>query len=100
MIVVSGTITFNPDKTDVVVAGIDKLLPPTRAEEGNIEYGYSISTEDAGTMRVFERWADEDALNTHMTTPHLIEFLGLMGEAEVSGVDLWRYDVESASKLM
>jgi quinol monooxygenase YgiN len=100
MIVVSGTLTIDPAKADLAQELTDKLVAETRKEEGNVAYEYSRSHADPGRWRVFEEWASEDALNEHMASPHMAEFMGAAGDLGITGADIQRYDVSEKSKLM
>jgi len=100
MIIVSGTITIDPAKIDRARELTSALVAATLQEEGCAQYGYWQSLEQPGVIRVFEQWADDDALNTHMGTPHMAEFMVGAAELGITGVDIIRYDVSESSKLM
>lgn len=100
MIIVSGTLTIDPAKIDRAKELTSTLVAATLQEAGCAQYGYWQSLEQPGVIRVFEQWADEDALNTHMGTPHMAEFMGSVGELGITAVDIIRYEVTSSSKLM
>jgi quinol monooxygenase YgiN len=100
MIVVSGTLTIDPAKADLAEELTSKLVAETRKESGNVSYEYFRSHGDAGRWNVFEEWESEDALNTHMASPHMAEFMGAAGDLGITGVDIQRYDVSAKSKLM
>jgi quinol monooxygenase YgiN len=100
MIVVSGTINIDPANNARMTELVGELVPPTRQEDGNLEYTYSLSQSNPGEWRVFEEWETEEALNNHMATPHMATFIGAMGDLGVSGVDISRYEVSEKSKLM
>ncbi|HKY14568.1 MAG TPA: putative quinol monooxygenase [Microthrixaceae bacterium] len=100
MIVVSGTITIDPAKHDRMVELLSALVPATQAEAGNVTYGFYQGPEGGGEWRIFEEWESEDALNAHMVSPHMAEFMGSMGDVGVTGAELSRYDVSAKSKLM
>ena len=100
MIVVSGILTIDPAQADRAEELTAALVAETRKEPGNITYEYTRAHGDAGHWRVFEEWADEDALNAHMGSPHMAEFMGAAGELGISAVDIQRYEVSAKSKLM
>ncbi len=100
MIVVSGTITIDPANNDTLAELLHELIPATRAEVGNVDYGFWHSLGVPGEWHVFEEWRDEDALNEHMGSAHMGAFIGAMGDLGVTGVDLQRYDIAEKSKLM
>ena len=100
MIIVSGTISVDPEDSNAFLALTAPCVLATRAEPGCTAYGFFADPDLPGTFRVYEEWADEDALNGHMVSPHMAEFLGAMGTVCITGVNLNRHDVSQVSKLM
>ncbi|OME90806.1 MULTISPECIES: putative quinol monooxygenase [Paenibacillus] len=47
-----------------------KLIEPSRAEKGCIQYMLHRSLEEKGTFVFYESWADENAIITHVNTEH------------------------------
>ena len=52
MILVTGTITFDADKTDTLLSAVAELVPATLAEEGCVDYGFWLSPTEPGVVRV------------------------------------------------
>ena len=57
-----------------------KLVGPTRAEEGCINYDLHRSVEDPGTFMFYENWESRPLWEQHMESPHLQEFSGKQEE--------------------
>jgi quinol monooxygenase YgiN len=57
------------------------LVPPTRAEEGNIAYELSESAAEPGTFLTVEEWADRAALAAHGESEHVRHALATVGDA-------------------
>ncbi len=51
-----------------------KLVGPTRAEEGCINYDMHRSVEDPGLIMFHENWTSRPLWERHMESPHLQEF--------------------------
>ena len=101
MILVTGTITFDADKTDTLLSAVADLVPATLAEEGCVDYGFWLSPTEPGVVRVVEQWADEaqrpfrhDAHGDvhgchgrlrHLGDRHLASRCGAIIEADVAG---------------
>ncbi len=51
-----------------------KLIAPTLAEEGCINYDMHRSIEDPGTFMFYENWASRPLWEQHMESPHLKSF--------------------------
>ena len=99
MIVVIGYITIDPSKRDEVVAGISTLVEATRAEEGNIDYRYSDDLFVENRINITEEWQDQAAVDLHMGTPHMADFLTIMGTSLGGPVEITSYEVSSSTKL-
>lgn len=100
MLIVSGIITMDPSGHDQAVELVGPLVEATLAEEGCITYGFWADPNQPGVFRVYEEWADEDALNTHMGTPHMAEFIVGMGSLPITGTEINKHEVAGSSKLM
>jgi len=100
MLIVSGIITMDPSGADEAVALVGPLVEATLAEPGNITYGFWADVNQPGVFRVYEEWADEDALNTHMGSPHMAEFIGGMATLPLTGTEITKHAVSESSKLM
>lgn len=51
-----------------------KLVEPTRAEEGCINYDMRRSIEDPGLIMFYENWETKPLWEQHMESPHFSEF--------------------------
>ena len=51
-----------------------KLVAPTLAEEGCINYDMHRSVEDPGTIMFYENWTNRQLWERHMESQHLQEF--------------------------
>jgi quinol monooxygenase YgiN len=91
MIIVAGTLTFDPAKSNVLAEGWDKMQKATLDEPGCLAYDYFLSRHEEGVILVFEKWESEEALGAHMQTPHMAEFGALMGQIGVKGADVKKY---------
>ena len=100
MIVVSGTITIDPADRDAALDLAATLVEATLAEPGCVTYGFYPDPTDAGTLRVFEEWQDDEALGSHFGEPHMAAFMAGLGELKVTGTAISKYVVSDKSKLM
>jgi quinol monooxygenase YgiN len=51
------------------------LVGPTRSEPGCIGYELNASQEKAGVFLFYEKFADQAALDAHISSPHFQNFL-------------------------
>ena len=70
MIVVIVTARAREGHEAEVHAALLEAVPPTRAEAGCIQYDLHVGAEDPALIAVYERWADQAALDAHVQTPH------------------------------
>jgi len=100
MIVVSGVLKMNPDKHDEFAEAAIKMAAASNAEEGVLAYGFYADPAERGSFRVFEEYADESALTSHFSSPHMAEFMGALGPVGITEFALHKYEVSDKSKLM
>jgi len=72
--VVSATWTAEPGQEAVVLEAIEKLTPPSRAEEGNVFYQAYQDPAEPSVFHLFEVYADEAAYAAHGASDHFAEF--------------------------
>ena len=53
-----------------------KLVEPTRAEEGCIQYDLHEGSSEPGRFVFYENWRSREDLDRHLKTPHLTAFGG------------------------
>ena len=100
MLIVSGTISFDPANADRFWALAAPLVEATLAESGCITYGFWADATDPGRVRAYEEWESTDAIGEHFATPHMAEFMAGMGEVGVTEIDLHQHVVSESTKLM
>lgn len=76
---VVATITAKPESVDAVRTGLAALAAETLLEDGNLSYELFESAAEAGTFVTIEVWRSQDALDAHMTSPHMQKALGEFG---------------------
>ena len=72
--VVAATWTCEPGKEDVVRDAVEKLTPPSRAEQGNVFYQAYQDPAEPTVFRLFEIYADEDAYAAHGASEHFATY--------------------------
>ncbi|MGB7184669.1 MAG: putative quinol monooxygenase [Burkholderiaceae bacterium] len=89
MIHVIAIITAKPGKRAEVLAEFHKNVPNVLAEDGCIEYGPAVDTENAGpiqtafgadTFVVLEKWESKEALAAHSKAPHMAAYAAKVKE--------------------
>jgi len=99
VILVTGTIDIDPGQRDAFVEAAQKLMAPTRAEDGCEHYSFSADLDEPGRFHLSERWADDETMGAHMGTSHLAEFLAAIGPL-VRGTTITQWTGATGNKLM
>jgi quinol monooxygenase YgiN len=66
MVIVAGTLEVDPDQREAFLAGRIEGMRASRAEPGCLEYTFSADPIDPGRVMLFERWASQKDLDTHL----------------------------------
>lgn len=69
-IVLSATWTAKPGEEQTVLDALRNLAPPSREEPGNLFYQAYQDPEEPAVFRIFEIYADEDAVTAHAQYEH------------------------------
>ncbi|MEA3019467.1 MAG: hypothetical protein QOI47_991 [Actinomycetota bacterium] len=98
-LIIAGTLTIDPSKTDDAMAAMVEMMKATHSEEGNVAYVFSVDPIEPGLIHLFEKWASADALAAHGKTPHMATFQAAMGGFGVKGADIKKYEISSEGPL-
>jgi quinol monooxygenase YgiN len=74
MIIIAGTIHFNPQDRQATLDAIQRMMDASRAEEGCLAYTFSADLASPDTLHLFEVWTSAEALELHRQTPHMAAF--------------------------
>jgi quinol monooxygenase YgiN len=77
-----------PGKEQQLRLELRKLLAPTHAEDGCINYDLHESIDDPALFLFHENWTSREALDRHLATPHLTNFLGQVDRLLAEPIDL------------
>ena len=101
MLIVAGKARFETvgDMEKVLGAG-QTMIAETLKEAGCQDYTYSRDITDDRTMRIWELWDDQAALDVHFQAPHMATFTAALGDARIVEVSVNIYDVSGVRKLM
>lgn len=69
-----------PGKQSQLLDELTRVLAPTRTELGCIRIHLYEATRDPFVYFIHSEWTDESAFDAHAKLPHMIRFLGLIGE--------------------
>lgn len=95
MLVVAGTITFDPEHQDAMIEAAHAVAEATRHEDGCISYEFFRDLSNPGRFHLFEEWEDEPSLLAHFETDHLAVFYKVLQASGVAERSINRYYVSS-----
>jgi quinol monooxygenase YgiN len=99
MLIIAGTLDLPPENRAKLLEAAEPLMRASEAEDGCDTYLMMPDPFDAGRVRIFERWQNEEALATHFTQPHMAEFGASLGGLGVTGSEVLKYQISSAGPL-
>src|SRR5262249_32762138 len=94
MILVAGTIKYQPGAIAKLKPAMQKMVAATRKEDGCINYDFAVDITEPDTLILFERWRDRPAIEAHFQTSHMAEWRKAgeaAGPAE-RNISLWTVD--------
>lgn len=100
MIVMHATMPIASDSREQALELARDLAAASRAEEGVIDYRVATDAEDPDTIRVFEQYEDDDAVDAHMSSDHFESFQADIAAHLAGEPTLHRFDVEAKTQVM
>lgn len=70
---VVATIPAKPEAVEAIRAALQNLVTATLAEEGCLSYDLYESGAVPGTFVTLERWTDQQAVDAHLSSPHVAQ---------------------------
>jgi quinol monooxygenase YgiN len=74
MILMSGSLSFDPADREEVIAELRLVMAASRQDGGCIEYAWSQDLENPATFRFVECWDNQAHLDAHLATRHVAAF--------------------------
>lgn len=93
MIVVIATLRAKPGKEQEMLDALKALIPPTRQEEGCIQYELHVRADDPAVFAFYERWTSREALDSHIQTPHVQAAFARLPELSGESVTITMYSL-------
>jgi quinol monooxygenase YgiN len=69
----------SPDKANQLVQVCLGLVEPSRKDPGCISYELFQDKQHPGKVTFIEKWENQEALDAHLKTPHLVNGLNAIG---------------------
>ena len=91
-VIIAGYIKLDPAKAEQAKATFIKMMQATRQEPGCRFYNITADLEDGAVFHLSEEWESDDALASHMKSPHMDELRIALGGLGIRGLDIKRYE--------
>lgn len=75
MYVIAGKFICKPEYRQDMLALVEELLEPSRAEAGCISYNFYEDGAAANHFLFFEEWQSREAIDAHFNTPYFKKFM-------------------------
>lgn len=98
MLVLTAFIEVLPTDRGPIRAALSAVVAATRAEDGCEEYGCYEDTQQSGRFVFVERWRDKAALDRHLATPHMADWMKVAGP-RLKAARGFVYEVSSSTEL-
>ncbi|MBU7582180.1 MAG: antibiotic biosynthesis monooxygenase [Nostoc sp. TH1S01] len=82
-----------PDKVEELKTLLLELIEPTRQEAGVVSYELLQNQSDPTDFTFVEEWTSAEALDTHLSSPHLQAALGKLEGLVAVAPDIRRYNL-------
>jgi quinol monooxygenase YgiN len=100
MLIVLGKSTFRNPIDDRVRTHLADLASAVRARHpGNIDYRFSIDTEDPRVLRLTERWDRLESFIAHGKTPEVTAIVEIVNPRDTESTEVRRYDASGEVTL-
>ncbi|MEM1132700.1 MAG: putative quinol monooxygenase [Pseudomonadota bacterium] len=101
MLIVEGWIKYAKGDVKRLGNAPAKAVEATLAnEKGCLHYSIAVCVNDPDTIRISERWRDEEALQGHFGQPHMTEFMTALAKAKREAGDVRVYSGEEVRRLI
>ncbi|MFK7976547.1 MAG: putative quinol monooxygenase [Halioglobus sp.] len=94
MIVVNAIVQSAEEDIAALKSAIATMEQASRAEDGCLDYTFSVELNDPTVLRITEKWDKLDSLMAHMQVPHMAAFQEAMGGNPPKSLDVKFYEVQ------
>jgi quinol monooxygenase YgiN len=99
VIIVAGTVEFDPAQRDAALAAASELFAATRAQPGCLDYVWCADPSSASRVYVYERWRDTPALAAHLAGPCYRGMLAVLGRHGLRSADVAKHRVDKSEAV-
>jgi quinol monooxygenase YgiN len=93
-IIISGTVDLPPENLEAALEAGRPLIEGALTQPGCLDYDWCPEPRHPGRIRVFERWASEEALASHFQNRWYLEMREAIGRFGILSADTAKYRVD------
>ena len=93
-IIISGTVDIDPEKMSAAMTAGKPLIDGALTQDGCLDYDWCPDPTTEGRIRVFERWASQEALSNHFDNHWYTDMRDAIGSFGLRSADVLKYKVE------
>lgn len=98
MIILNAKLTAAPGLEKDAESALRAMIPEVQNEDGCLEYTLYRDTKNPASFLYFERYKDQDALQTHARTPHFQNLIKALDGKLANPTEETFYEVIDAIK--
>jgi len=98
-IIITATTHLRADMREQAIAAAHALQSETLHEPGCIEYRFWTALEDPDAILALEIWESEQALQSHLRTPHVTRFNETLAGVLDAPLSVTRHEVSASGPL-
>ena len=99
MILLYAVFPIDPDHIDEAKDQVSDLAKAVREVDGVVEYRPMIDPDDPNTIRFFEQYEDEAAVEAHTEVPEFGEFQAMLDDVLAGEPELHRFEGAEAVEV-
>lgn len=92
MIILTATLQAKTGKEETLKQALLGMIPATAKEKGVKEYRFHKSTTDPGRFFFYEKYADQEALDSHMDSAHFKATVATISDMVAKEPELTAYE--------
>ena len=92
MIVVNVIVSSTQADIEALRGALDAVEAASRAEEGCLDYTFSVELNNPDVLRITEKWQSLDDLKNHFQMPHLADFRAAIAEHPPRNMEVCFYE--------
>ena len=97
--VVSARFKLHQDSWEDYLEAAKIIILPTRQEQGCVHYGITLDLIEDHVIWITEEWESEEHLMTHLSAPHVSDFLQKASGFQILDAEVKKYTVSEVGTI-